>query len=404
MMLPQNISDGLGGIAIMLFSAFSIIIVAGLLSRPALKSETQAFVVAAHQLKPIIGHTVLAGDFLKLDALQNGMAVISSGSVRLRASAFPYLSISQTGLTQDLNVDLFWRTEGQEKTVHTERLYVYGDGLITLHLAVNPLWKGDIVEFGLSVEGDLSQPFSVESIRFESWSIVSWAASIWDQWWSYGGWKGTSVNFISGGRYDKIQNIPAPEQPMLFFVVVWLGLSLCLYLLACRIPLFKLDWHVPLTMFLLGWLLLDSRWLYELWLRTEFTQDQYSGKTQQQKWQNEKDHQWYMMVDQLKQHIPEQSARIFQVYKTRQPLDDYFRFRVRYHLLPHNIYPYLQALPKPSEIKRGDYILDLGKNTELTYNSDSHHLVDVSSNLPSLHPMILKYKSRLGRLYQFQGG
>jgi hypothetical protein len=185
---------------------------------------------------------------------------------------------------------------------------------------------------------------------------------------------------------------------MLPIVACWLGLSFGLYFLVARVLSQQLNWQVPLAMLLLGWLLVDSRWLHELWRRTEFTQHQYSNKTQQQKWQSENDRQWFLMISQLKQKIPEPSARIFQVLRTRQPLDDYYRFRVRYHLLPHNVFPYLQTLPKASQMKRGDYILDLGSNSELRYDSKNLQLIDINS---SLSAMQLKYQSRLGRLYQF---
>ncbi|MEE9412876.1 MAG: hypothetical protein V3V22_07475 [Methylococcales bacterium] len=401
--MPKHLNEVFVVSVIMLVSAVVLAVISGLHYRPDETGATQPYVVLGYQLNPIIGETVPAANSLKLDRLQNGKAVISSGSVQFSAKAFPYLVIEKTGFSPGIAVDLFWRQREQKNTVQTKRLYSYGDSSLTVHLAANPLWSGEIIEFGLSIEGDLKQPLVIKSLQLESWSIVTWIASIWDQWWSYGGWKGTSVNFISGGEYDKIQKIPPPELPMLPIVASWLGVSLVLYFLIWRILSLKHNWNFPFAMFFLAWLLLDSRWLHELWRRTQFTQHQHGAKTQQQKWQSEKDGQWYIMVSQLKQHIPEQSARIFQVMKSLEPMDDYHRFRVRYHLLPHNVFPYLQTLPEKNDVRTGDYILDLNENSSLIYNSDTNRLEDIRSASRSLQPVKLHFQSRLGRLYQFQG-
>ena len=401
--MSNQLREGLVASGIMLFSAVVLVVIAGVLHRPDQAGAAKPYVISGDQLKLIVGSVVPSDGVLKLEGLQNGMAVISSGPVRFSAHAFPYMTVHQSGFTQSLTVNLFWRQREQENILHTQQLYRYGDGSLTLHLANNPDWNGEIVELGLSVEGVLKQPFVVETLALEHWSIFAWAVSIWDQWWSYGGWKGTSINFISGGSYDKIQDIAPPELPMLPVVASWLGVSLGLYLLIWHLLSLKLSWHLPLVMLLMAWLLLDSRWLHELWRRTQVTQSQYSGKTQQQKWQSEQDGQWYLMAEQIKRHIPEQSARIFQVMKSQQPIDDYYRFRVRYHLLPHNVFPYMHSLPERSDIHSGDYILDLGEQTRLRYDTKINLLADTGSTSSSLQPVILKYQSRLGRLYQYQG-
>lgn len=401
--MPKHVREVVIASVIMLVSAVALLAIAGFQYRPDETGAAQPYEILGYQFQSIVGGAVPADEYLKLDHLYNGKAVISSGSVQFSALAFPYLTIDQTGLAPHIIVDFFWRERGQENIVKTERLYHYGDGSLTLHLATNPLWTGEIIELGLSVEGELKRPLVIQTFKLESWSILTWAASIWDQWWSYGGWKGTSVNYISGGRYDKIQNIPPPDLPMLPAVASWLGVSLGLYILIWRLLSLKLNWHLPLTMLFLAWLLLDSRWLHELWRRTQFTQYRYGDKTQQQKWQSEKDGQWYLMVEQLKKHLPEQSARIFQVMKSSEPMDDYYRYRVRYHLLPHNVFPYLQALPERSDINSGDYILDLGEHSSLRYHSDSNQLEDAGSTSVPLQSVTLKYQSRLGRLYQFRG-
>ena len=366
--------------------------------------KTLSYRISGNHLRSVMGYASAAGDTLKLSALEDGIAVISSGHVRFLASKFPYLTLHQTGLDTRLSVALFWRLRGQEDTVHTEQISHFDDGLLTLHLANNSQWIGEVVEIGLSVQGDLQQPLVIEAISLDPWTTINWVYSIWDQWWAYGGWKGTSINFISGGMYDKVQNIPAPELPMLPVVAIWLGLSISLYVLAIQLLTLKIEWYSVFTMFVLAWVLLDSRWLYELWMRTQVTQNSYSGKNQQQKWQHENDRQWYRMVEEVKQYIPEQSARIFLVLKTRRPLDDYYRYRVRYHLLPHNVFPYRQTLPEQQQMKRGDYILDLGENNDVHYDSEELQLVNTQLKSDALHHIQLNYKSRLGRLYQYQGG
>lgn len=403
-MVFKQIKQGIIAATILFGTAIVAITIAALWQRPdRLDAAAQRYAIPGSKLQTVMGRSSVTGGAIKLLSLQDGVAVISSGQLQLSTSLFPFVTLRLTGLDNLLTVDLFWRERGKANTVYTERIYHYDSGSLTLHLSNNENWGDEITEFGISVQGQLRQPLIIESIRLEPWSVSAWANAVWDQWWAYGGWKGTSVNFISGGSYDKMQKIPPPDVLMVPAIAVWLGLSVGLYLLAVWLLAIKVDWYWPLAMFLLAWLILDSRWLHELWRRTQFTQYQYSGKTQHQKWLNETDNQWYMMVQQLKQHIPEQSARIFQVLKTRKPLDNYYRYRVRYHLLPHNVFPYLHTLPENSHIKHGDYILDLGEMSNIHYNDKTRELVDTSSKSSKLHNVILKYQSRLGRLYQFLG-
>ena len=402
-MLLKHIKQGLVSIATMFCAAIIIIFTAALLQRPATPQSTvQPYRVTGNTLRTVVGHALADGSSIKLSALQNGIAVMSTGQARISASMFPYVSLQITSLTTHLLVELFWRNRGQLNAVHTEQLSHFDGDSLTVHLANNPDWRDEIVEFGLSIQGNLSSPLVIDSIRFEPWSVSSWLSAVWDQWWAYGGWKGTSVNFISGGRYDKIKKIKPPELPMVTLTAIWLGLSIALYFLVTRLLTIHVDWVWPFTMLLLAWMLLDSRWLHEFWLRTQFTQSQYSGKNQVQKWQTGNDGQWFLLAQQVKQQIPEQSARIFEVMKTRRPLDDYYRYRLRYHLLPHNVFPFLQTLPETRQVKDGDYILDLGEISHLRYNKKSLELIDPHLKSALLRPVILKYQSRLGRLYQYK--
>lgn len=389
----------------MFCASISLIVTAAIFHRPdGINSNVLSFIVPGNKLRPVVGQASPDGAIIKLSGLRNGVAVISSGPIQLLASDFPYITLNQSGLdSRRLVAELFWRKKGQENLVNTERFNHYHSGSLTLKLAKNAQWNGEIVEFGLSFQGVLNQPVIINSVDFEVWSTSAWARSIWDQWWAYGGWKGTSVNFTSGGQYDKVQNIPAPELTMVPVIASWLGLSIFLYFLYSRVVKTDFDVAILLCMFLLAWLLLDSRWLHELWQRTLLTENAYGGKTQQQKWQNENDRAWYLMAQEIKQKLPEKSARVFQILKKTQPLDDYHRYRVRYHLLPHNIFPYSQTLPNKSQIKNGDYILDLGEFSGLDYASDSQQLSSVRFNALSLQPIVLKYQSKLGRLYQYQG-
>ncbi len=403
-MLIQQIKCCVAGAAVMLITASILVVCAGMMNRPELsRSEYSQLVIPGDQLKPVVGKTEIAGDIVKLSSLINGIAVIRYDDVHFSASAFSYITLEVEGLAPLLSVELFWRNKGQVDSVYTLPIYQYGTESVTLHLAREPRWSGEIVEIGLSFNGEINQPFFIKFLQLESWSILTWAKSIWDQWWAYGGWKGTSINFTSGGRFDKVKGIDGPEILMVPAVGFWLVLSVLIYIAYTQILRIKIDKNLLLFMLFSAWFVLDSRWLHELWRRTQFVEYQYLGKTQHQKWQKEIDSEWYKMTLQIKQLIPEQSVRIFQVLKTRKPLDDYYRYRVRYHLLPHNVFPYLQTLPKRSQIKHGDYILDLGRNSELKFDSDSHQLVNLKQPFSSIQSIILKYQSPLGRLYQYQG-
>lgn len=390
---------------VILFCIGSIgIIATGLMLKPdSLNAQSTPVILTGSHFKALIGQVKIDQQQLYLTGLANSMAALGNSQRRFSAQFYPFVEINQSGLAHQPDVNFFWRKQGQDRTVFTETLVNFHDDSIVIDMRRHPQWNGAIIEIGLSFEGELKSSFRLDSVVLQPWSIMSWMHSIWDQWWAYGGWKGTSINFIGGGQYDKLQNIQGPEYPMLPVVAVWLGLSVLCCLVICKLKRRKPDYTQCLMMFFLTWVLLDLRWLHEFWMRTDVVKSQYQGKTQHQKWFSESDSDWYAMSQEVRQHITEPTARVFFVLRTQRQLDDYYRYRVRYHLLPHNSYPYLQTLPKSSDLLAGDYILDLGKASSLHFDNNVLTVNKHHQSVPEIKPVNLIYQSRLARLYRYEG-
>ncbi|MCH9699617.1 MAG: hypothetical protein K0U68_16085 [Gammaproteobacteria bacterium] len=403
-MSGKSLREFFSSIVILCCVASLGIIAAGSLLKPdSFNAQTTPVFLAGTQFKALIGQVKTDQQQLYLTGLANAMAALSNSQRRFSANYFPFLEINQSGFTHQPVINFFWRKQGQDQSVFTETLVNFHDESIVIDMSRHPQWNGTIIEVGLSFEGELKSSLRLDSVVLQPWSIMSWIHSIWDQWWAYGGWKGTSINFIGGGQYDKLQDIKGPEYPMLPVIAVWLGLSVICYLAICRLKRCKPDSTQCLIMFFLAWVLLDLRWLHEFWMRTDVVKIQYLGKTQHHRWLSENDSEWYAMSQEVKQHITEPTARVFFVLRTQQQLDDYYRYRIRYHLLPHNSYPFLQTLPKPSDLLAGDYILDLGETSSLQFKGNVLTANKLLQPLPGIKPINLIYQTRLARLYRYEG-
>jgi hypothetical protein len=368
-------------------------------------SSAKPYVFEGQHLNKLLGRVEHSSEGLSLISLQEGRAVLSSGRVGFSAQMFQFMRLRQIGLGNRLVLEFFWRQRGQENQVKTQRLTASNSDPVMLDLSVTPGWNGEIVEFGFTANGVLQQPLEIAEIRFESASFYSNLHLIWEQWWAYGDWKGTSVNFISEGRYDKSRGIAGPDIAMLPVVAVWLAVSLLLWMGLMQFGAVKArrpQWHALLAMLLIAWFVLDARWMHQIWQRNQQSTAQYDTKTQQQKWRAGKDGDWYQMATEIKQQLAaDKSARILQIFKSQQPLDEYYQLRMRYHLSPHNVNPYLNTLPNAQFMHAGDYILELGEQPKLHYNPVTQTLTDKDSNV--VIAAQLKYQAKLGHLYRISG-
>jgi hypothetical protein len=276
-----------------------------------------------------IGSGSPVGKHMRVDRLENGYALLSSGPVSIHAEELPVLSyaILPPGALQETT--FFWRRSDDAQNVKRTAISAAGERLIDLSL--EPEWRGEIIEFGFLLSGVSSQAVQIggTSLLPDSFGIRLKLA--WQAWISFEGWSQQSINFLYGGDPRQVISLP-------LLISSCLLTGLLFFWVFSRIGT-RPDRRHLLTMaglsFLVAWILLDIRWtannIRQILLSTQST------------WQNEfqqqpgtgMDQDLYQYTQRLKNEvIGGKPARILIVGS--ETAADYFLLKAKYHLLPHN--------------------------------------------------------------------
>lgn len=365
----------------------------------------EAFTVSQNQQPPANPITIKAEDFrlilgqgehtdhtLTLQRLTDAdkRSVISAGSVSLESSSYPFLQYTVNNFQPGLDLLFFWRTRDNPRQISTAKLYWSGDGQTYFNLSKEPEWKGDIIEIGLLIYGDLrSQPLEIIDLWLHPYSAKILLSTIWSEWTAFEGWSQKSINFLPG---------TAPKSILSPTVATgaWSGLAIFLYGIWCLAVATKTRETpkggiiVPAAIFLIGWISLDIKWQFELFRQLGDTQYLYAGKTTEEKKLSAEDGDLYAYIQHLKNNVlPATPARIFILHDSKG--HNYWRLRAQYHLLPHNIYNYGRR-PQPEYIRDGDWLLLLGDIEGLSYSQEAKTLhwnkhQQLSVELRDEHPL-----------------
>jgi len=106
--------------------------------------------------------------------------------------------------------------------------------------------------------------------------------------------------------------------------------------------------------FLVGWLLLDARWTWNLLRQERDTAAQYAGKDARDKRLANDDGPLFAFIEKALAVLPSKPVRIFIASDA-----DYLRDRAAYHLYPHRVFfdPRSNALPPATDLHPGDWLL-----------------------------------------------
>lgn len=167
---------------------------------------------------------------------------------------------------------------------------------------------------------------------------------LWQDWTAFEGFRTYSINTIVGGNPDTLTPVA--------FVALWSGTGILLWYALAR-------WRrqrsgpLPAVLFLLlGWLLLDARWLWDLQRQLQHTHDRFAGKTSAEKRGSEPGLAGasYDFAATLLDTLPsDQPQRVFILSSHR-----YWRYRVNYFLLPHNS---VAERVEPTALHSGDVLV-----------------------------------------------
>jgi hypothetical protein len=278
-----------------------------------------------------------------------GLALVSV-TTDFRASDYPAIEWLVSGLGEGADVRLLWRSDYRPDRLNSVTLRVEAGRSLPAVLAKNPAWIGRVSGLALAIHDPLAQPAYVLGVVAKPMGAAELLRDRVGEWLAFERWNGASINTVTGGA--DVQDLPLPA----FLAAVAL-VSGVIGLVAVRRRSPGTDIGVPTmvaSFFLIAWLVLDTRWTWNLLRQERVTVAQYWGKDDRERLLAGEDAPVYTFVDKALQILPKDPVRVFVAADA-----DYFRGRAAYHLYPHNVYfsPRGNALPPASSLRAGDWLL-----------------------------------------------
>lgn len=322
-------------------------------------------VFTGSEFRPLIGESARHSKHLEIIRLEDERALLSR-KVALNSADYPFLQYELSGRHPGLRVFLFWRSSEAPGKLASLPLRAPGSSAGTVNLASHDAWKGQIMELGIDVYGDLrDKPVELHRLALLPHSQLTLIHAVWSDWTSFSPWDQTSINHLRG-TVKRFALSPT------FVAMIWATLSLLL--LYTNNLIFRQRHYVAsyIAIIMAPWLALDGLWQFRLSQQLAETRLLFSGKSQHEKHLADTDSSIYLHAQQLKQHLfPIDNARVFILHDSDG--HNYERLKTQYYLLPNNIYNEGQ-IPPVHAVRINDYILVLGKNPAISYTESSHRL------------------------------
>lgn len=303
---------------------------------------------AARDLALARGTGNLVADDLVLTTTDSTGAAVISINTDFHSAEYPVVAWTAFDLTDNVEVRLLWRSDYASSKMHTVQLPVVSGRLLPVSLANNPGWVGRIKGLALLVRGPLAQPVRIRGVTIKPSGALELLTDRAREWLTFEGWSGTSINTAAGGA--DLQDLPLPT-----LLAVAVALAGAAYFgLARRRKVAIVLPTVIGAIFVMGWVVLDARWMFNLGRQVIRTAVQYQGKDWRERRLAAEDGPLFAFIEKAREKMPATPVRVFMVADAH-----YFRDRGAYHLYPHNVYfdPWQNTMPQSSLMHAGDYLI-----------------------------------------------
>jgi len=207
-----------------------------------------------------------------------------------------------------------------------------------------------VTGLALAIHGPLPQPIRLRGVVAKPMGAIEIIRDRLGEWFAFEPWNGASINTVEGGADH--QDVPLPA---VIALIIGLGAVFVVVIRRWRPDAFSVATPVLFAaFFLVGWLVLDARWTWNLLRQERVTAAQYSGKDARDKHLASDDGPLFAFTEKVRAVLPRAPVRIFIVADA-----DYFRGRAAYHLYPHSVYfnPRSNELPPIQDLHAGDWFL-----------------------------------------------
>ena len=296
-----------------------------------------------------VGKGVVADGALVIRPADASGTVIVTVPVNFRASDYPGVAWSVTGLPAGTEARLLWRSEFKPGRTYMLEIPVEGDRLAAVVAAHSQDWIGPINGLGLALRFAGDEPVRIAGVTIDTMSAWSLLRARLRDWTMFENWSGTSINTVVGGA--DLQELPLPA----LFGIAAIVTVVVVALIAWRRPQW-LGAGLPVALaavLFAAWFVLDARWQWNLVRQARFTATAYAGKDWHEKHVVAEDGLLFTFIEKVRAKLPPQ-ARVFMLSDA-----PYFRGRGAYHLYPYNVWfdPWRNALPPAAALHPGDYVV-----------------------------------------------
>ncbi len=304
---------------------------------------------SAAQLQLTRGAGEMVGDELVVKATDaNGIAIVSL-TTELPSTDYQALAWIGIDFPDRATVQLLWRTDYAPARMNSTPVDIESGRPLPVLVGKNPAWIGRITGIALAIQGPVSQPLRIRGVVAKPMGAAETVSDRAHEWLAFQGWTGTSINTITSGA--DVQPLPLP-----LLLAIAVAVAAATAILLKRWKPGSLPTSIGATVaafFLVAWLVLDARWMWDLARQAKLTAAQYAGKSAIEKHEAAEDGRLFDFVQQALKVMPAKPARVF-VAATAH----YFRGRAAYHLYPHSVYldPRNDTLPAAAEVRPGDWI------------------------------------------------
>lgn len=315
-----------------------------------------------------------------------GKAVISNPQGLKNSGRFRYLQLQLKPEDMIDNPPLFFWRSADSKQLHSKTLE---ENLLD-HIDLSELqgWGGDISEYGFIFDEGQGASWHLRAFELYPDTLQQRLVHHLSNWLEFEVWAQHSINFINGGAANG----------RLSLVVVmgsWVLLALLIYSLIMRSKKQPVSSRKIALVLLSGWIILDTRWLFNLYQQMQVTHNTYAGKSLAVKYEASLDAEHYRFYRHLKDEVLPKIPQFIYILDSKA---DYFRAKAPWFLAPHNVFNH-DSYPRAEYAKKGGYVLILHPVPGLKYDPHTQSLRWGEQGVLPVSPV---YLDPLGSLYKIR--
>lgn len=292
--------------------------------------------------------TLAGGELLVTAPGEDNTAIVSLAS-SIRATDFEAVHWIATNVPENADVRLLWRSDYEPQKLNFAKVTVESGRLLPTLVGHDPGWLGRITGLALIVRAPLAQPLRIAGVEAKPMGAFEIVRDRAGEWLALEGWTGTSINTVTGGA--DVQGLPLP---LLIAGAVALGAAIAW---AWSRYARRRALSLPVlfaVLFVIGWAVLDARWIANLARQVAITEQQYGNKGWRDKHLAAPDGPLFNFIEKVRAQLPPDAKRVFVASDAH-----FFRGRAAYHLYPRNVYAdaFRNVMPPPESLRLGDWIV-----------------------------------------------